>query len=249
MSSLQRQVHRAAITRSRRRAYRLMLPGAMFGIAPNILLKPAWRLPMNTSPNTANPEPAVEKAAVRYLEELETAIKQCSGVIPEDALEDTREFLHESLVKMVIPPDCRSQDERETWLWETAIRQLGTPGEIADAYAAHATPMPELPGYAPGWRICCTRCGRSAPAAKAGMIRIGAVSYHKYVVGYCRGCGGFRWLRVIQDLQKPILTRLLGDRLTAAELRLRMHHPWRVALGIPIAALTLATVLLYFLMR
>ena len=49
-------------------------------------------------------------------------------------------------------------------------------------------------GYAPNWVIRCPRCGRSGDAAEAGVVRIGAASNGKRVLGRCQACGRLRWL-------------------------------------------------------
>ena len=47
-------------------------------------------------------------------------------------------------------------------------------------------------GHAPGWQFRCTKCGRTRDAAEAGVVRIGAASVGKRVLGYCSGCHRFR---------------------------------------------------------
>ena len=79
---------------------------------------------------------------------------------------------------------------------------------------------------APGWRICCTRCGRSAPLAAVGGTRIGARSRHKYTLGFCRGCRRFRFLRIIQDLETHNLTDAVSAAGTPEQMRATMHRPW-----------------------
>ncbi len=46
-------------------------------------------------------------------------------------------------------------------------------------------------GYAPGWILRCTSCGHTGDASKAGIIRIGARSWGKRIVGHCSQCGGW----------------------------------------------------------
>lgn len=51
-------------------------------------------------------------------------------------------------------------------------------------------------GYAPGWQLRCTRCNHTRDAGDAGLIRIGAISAGKRLLGYCKNCHGLRWLAV-----------------------------------------------------
>ncbi len=51
-------------------------------------------------------------------------------------------------------------------------------------------------GFAPGWQLRCTRCGRTRDAGEAGLVRYKAASASKRTLGFCRGCRGFRWLAV-----------------------------------------------------
>ncbi len=51
-------------------------------------------------------------------------------------------------------------------------------------------------GFAPGWQVRCVSCGWTVPAAELGIVRVGAWSYKKFLVGRCRGCGRIRFLAV-----------------------------------------------------
>lgn len=53
---------------------------------------------------------------------------------------------------------------------------------------------PEGGGFAPGWRLRCAKCGWSADAGEAGIVRIGAASFRKRVLGTCGQCGRVRLL-------------------------------------------------------
>ena len=161
-----------------------------------------------------------------YLEELEHQLKQLPCVEPEEALSDAREHLQNELDSMGARRFQLSAEERMAHLTDV----FGDPEQVASQYAEAAGPAARLGGYAPGWRICCTRCGRSAPAAQAGIIRIGAWSWHKYIGGYCRGCRRFRWLRLIKDLDNTNLTKRLGATTTAGQVRHSLHRPWTVIL-------------------
>ena len=121
------------------------------------------------------------------------------------------------------------------------IQHYGEPAAVADEYERNAKPNRlKLPGHAPGWRICCTTCGRSAPAAKVGITRIAAASVHKYTLGWCHDCGFFRFMRIQKDLDKPTLTAKLGVATVPAELREVSHRPWQVLAAI--AMFVVATV-------
>jgi hypothetical protein len=62
-----------------------------------------------------------------------------------------------------------------------------------------ATPPPELPeALAPGWYACCTKCGRTRTLASVGGVRLGANrSAMKVTLGWCLGCKGLRFIRVV----------------------------------------------------
>ena len=161
---------------------------------------------------------------VQYLKRLESELKRRQGVVPEDALCDAREFLqreHDTFDQAGV----RSIPEVFNHLVDT----FGQPAEVAAQYEDAAV---EFIGqtnlglsHAPGWRVCCTRCGRSAPAKDAGITRIGAISWHKYTLGWCRDCQWFRWLRIARDIERPNLTRSLGTATTAEKLRATSHWP------------------------
>lgn len=124
-------------------------------------------------------DPVVPPGAHRYLCELELEVKQIPGCNPEEAISDAREFLlsdYDALVRSAEPPDDQSH-------YDLIVESFGTPKEVASQYQSATVPTPKCttPGYAPGWRICCTRCGRSAPLAAIGGTRIGASSVHKYI--------------------------------------------------------------------
>jgi hypothetical protein len=163
-------------------------------------------------------------AVRRYLEELELELKQQPGVSPEEALSDAREFL----ISRMHGRARSGEGPPEQELYDHFVATLGAPSSIAQHYAAHAHPFQRRPGLAPGWRICCTRCGRSAPLAAVGGIRLGAKSFHKYTLGWCRDCRRFRFLRIIQDLDSANLTERLGVTATPDEVRRTMHRPWLV---------------------
>lgn len=53
-----------------------------------------------------------------------------------------------------------------------------------------------MKGYAPGWRVRCTKCNRTRDASEVGMIRVGAWSYKKYTLGWCSHCGRLRFVAI-----------------------------------------------------
>ena len=170
-----------------------------------------------------------------YLKALELELKQMSGVLPEEALSDAREFLlneHDTLLDQ--RPDLGYQD-----LMEHFVDTYGAPRQIAAKYAATEKKSLEMPGFAPGWRLCCTTCGRSKPAERAGVVRIAPLA-HKYVLGYCSNCRWIRWISVVKDLDQTNLTEQLGATTTAEQLRDDVHRPWLTVFGI---LLTVAAIL------
>lgn len=53
-----------------------------------------------------------------------------------------------------------------------------------------------MKGYAPGWRVRCTRCGGTRDAADAGIVRVAAWSFKKFVLGKCPACRRWAFLAV-----------------------------------------------------
>jgi len=51
-------------------------------------------------------------------------------------------------------------------------------------------------GYAPGWQLRCTKCGHTGEAGRAGLVRIGAWSAGKRILGVCRKCKTLRLVAV-----------------------------------------------------
>jgi uncharacterized membrane protein len=169
------------------------------------------------------------------LRELELALKQVPGVSPEEALSDAREFLMQdagALARSGEPPDVLDH-------YQNIVAQYGSPEQIAKQYADDSVAPRPFQGYAPGWRICCTHCGRSAPLASVGGIRIGAKSVHKYTLGYCSSCKRLRFLRILQDLDRTNLTDQLGVSQTPAQVRAKMHRPIATIVSIVVLVLVI----------
>ena len=143
-----------------------------------------------------------QKTAIeKYLNELEYFIKRCDGVYPKEVIADA----HEHLFRFEKDAKCQGEVDEEA-LYQLYCQQFGTPETIANQFQQVARRPLNLPGFAPGWRISCPKCGRSKPLAKAGAVRIGARSISKKVLGWCSGCGWLRWLKVTRDLNKPNLS-------------------------------------------
>ncbi|MBL8820043.1 MAG: transglutaminase domain-containing protein [Planctomyces sp.] len=143
--------------------------------------------------NPNSNHPAIQK----YLGELEIASKQRIGIIPDQVISDAREHLVRDLEALIQAEPGLRIDE----LYDHFVQSYGLPDVIADAYAeGSSATQTRIPGFAPGWRISCPKCGRSAPAAAAGMTRIGARSVGKRVLGWCSECRWPRLLRVTRDL-------------------------------------------------
>jgi hypothetical protein len=58
-------------------------------------------------------------------------------------------------------------------------------------------------GFAPGWQIRCPSCGRTADASEAGIVRVGAASVGKRILGRCTQCKRLRWL-ALERKSQPI---------------------------------------------
>ena len=173
----------------------------------------------------------------KYLESLELELKKQVGVSPEEALSDAREFLQnnwESLSRA--EPGLEDGD-----IYAHFVETFGSPESVAESYADTSDPFRQfVPGYAPGWRVCCTKCGRSAPAGKVGITRIGACSSHKYTLGFCRTCRWIRFVRIVRDSDRTNLTQQLGTDRTPDAVRRTMHRPWLVILGTIAFVITLS---------
>jgi len=192
---------------------------------------------------------AMPVAVRRYLEELEISLKRQVGVSPEEALSDAREHLIANADALARSGESPGEDE----LYVHFVATFGEPAAVAGEYAGGeadrvgAASRPRLlpwPGHAPGWRICCTACGRSAPLAKIGGIRVGARSVHKYTIGWCRQCGWFRWLRIIRDLETANLAEYMGMTKTPEQSLRSMHRP--ILTVVAIVVLTFGVILAAF---
>ena len=51
-------------------------------------------------------------------------------------------------------------------------------------------------GYAPGWQVRCTKCGRTRDAADVGIVRVGARSWKKFTLGWCSHCRRWRFIAI-----------------------------------------------------
>ncbi|MCA9265308.1 MAG: hypothetical protein KDA60_15715, partial [Planctomycetales bacterium] len=162
-------------------------------------------------------------AVTAYLEQLERAVKQKIGVVPEEILCDAREHLQHDIEALnVCEPGLSTEQVHHHF-----ITTYGDPHDVAAHYEDFAQPLLRAgKGYAPGWRISCTSCGRSVPAARAGIVRVGAASVHKYVLGWCADCHWLRWMRLEKDLERTNLTRALGAEKDSDTMRRQRHHPW-----------------------
>ncbi len=176
-------------------------------------------------------------AILKYLQQLELAVKQIPGLSPEEVLSDAREFLVEDAYAL----ERSGEPPNESEHWEHILQRFGAPDQIAAQYSAQIEPVPTRAGYAPGWRICCTTCGRSAPLAAVGGIRIGAYSKHKYTVSYCRNCHNLRFFRIVKDLNKTNLTDQLGMQQTTDQVRRRWHRPWATLVTILVMVAVMLT--------
>lgn len=165
-------------------------------------------------------QPALPAPVLSYLRILEIQLKHRFGVRVEEVLSDAREFLVNDY-KALHQSEPGIDDES---CYQHFLHSFGEPNSVAEGYGLAKSPK-GLQGYAPGWRICCTRCGISAPASETGMIRVAAYASHKYIGSWCSQCGMRRWFRVIKDLDETNLTDQLAMNVTPEEMRARMHKP------------------------
>ncbi len=162
---------------------------------------------------------------LRYLRELEPLIKARVGVFVEQVLSDAREYLVNDYDALATSEPGLDDES----VYGHFVENFGTPLQTASQYGeGHGARK----GNAPGWRICCTRCGKSAPATEVGITRIGARSYHCYKMCYCGNCRRLRWARLIRDLNDTNLTDRLAMEQTPEHVISRMHKPWTVVAAI-----------------
>ncbi len=163
------------------------------GTRPKSLSKRFWRAKVN------RPLPG---PVLRYLRELEPLVKARVGVFVEQVLSDAREYLVNDYDALATSEPGLDDES----VYHHFVENFGTPLQTASQYGEeHGVRR----GNAPGWRICCTRCGKSAPATEVGITKIGARSYHSYKMCHCSHCRRLRWARLIRDLNDTNLT----DRL------------------------------------
>lgn len=165
---------------------------------------------------------SLHPAIVSFLEEVELELKRMDGLAPEEALSELRAHLAAE-----VSSHAHEGPERTSAQWRRRfVSSLGEPWQVARDFA-QAEPGRRV-GHAPGWRIACSRCGRSTPLDRVpGAIRVGARSWHKYTLGWCSSCRRPRWLRLQRDMDRPRLTASLGARGTPEQLRAR-NRPWLV---------------------
>lgn len=157
-----------------------------------------------------------------YLGQIELSLKQRSGVVPEQIVHD----LHCRFADAMANRGGLQSDIDEHCL----ANDFGAPSEIALAHGDD--PQPPDSGNAPGWRICCTACGRSSPAGRVGITRLGARSWHKYTAGRCRDCGRITSCRLIRDLDHVTMAGPIMDGQTPKQIRQFTHHPWKTVAAI-----------------
>lgn len=139
----------------------------------------------------------MHEAAERYLALVERELKRIPGIVPSEGAEDARELLTDDLEQVVTGETDVGPDE----LFDRIVERFGRPEDVAAAYRQRSDRADVRPmGYAPGWRMVCPQCGRSAPAAYGGLVRIGAWSPFKFILGFCRGCRRLRVFRLVNDL-------------------------------------------------
>ncbi len=133
----------------------------------------------------------MDEAVERYLARVERELRKVSGIHVESAVANVRELLEEGLEEM------QSEDLDN---YDALVARFGRPEEIASAHAEHEDSSHKGPlGHAPGWRLVCSSCGRSTPAANGGLVRVGALSWGKILLGFCRPCRRLRVMRLVKD--------------------------------------------------
>ena len=43
-------------------------------------------------------------------------------------------------------------------------------------------------GFAPGWIVRCTKCGKIRKADEAGVVRVGSIASFSYTLDWCSNC-------------------------------------------------------------
>lgn len=132
-----------------------------------------------------------------YVRQLEVALRVLPRSRQKESLADAAEHLRsewESLQRA----DARVGAGEALEHFEATF---GTPDEVAAMYAEGVSESGSgkswsLAALRSPWLISCGKCGRSKPAERAGVYRIGAWSLHKYTLGYCRSCRRLRFLKI-----------------------------------------------------
>lgn len=160
----------------------------------------------------------------KYLQDLELALKARPVVSIEDSLSDAREHLVREWEAIHRADGAMGAGEIYSHFCET----FGAPEMVAEERRIPGAVSKKV-GHAPGWRLCCRSCGRSVPADHFPMVRVGARSTYKLLLTYCRGCKGYRWVRLIRDLEVANITDSLGLQNDPEEARALLHRVPRLS--------------------
>ncbi len=141
----------------------------------------------------------VHPAVAKYLLELELAAKNHVGLHPNQILRDAEEHLMRDAEALLRAEPGLDNEAMLQHFYQT----FGQPDEVAQSYVSFSdSSTTSIPAFAANWRIFCPQCGRSAPAKKVGVTRIGARSIGKRILGWCSECRKFRLLRLSRDLNR-----------------------------------------------
>ena len=134
----------------------------------------------------------MKDGARKYRHRLRRAFRRQRIPMEEEGVADFDEFLREAF------------DTREPG-YDELVESFGLPEAVACSYLDPAResesrrPPPKSPLHqAPGWKLSCTRCGRTRDAEQVGpfFVRRGAWTVGKFLLGYCRGCRRPRFIRL-----------------------------------------------------
>jgi hypothetical protein len=136
-----------------------------------------------------------------YLEQFRRALEAQDVDSQQEALSDAREFLEAEF------EECRRTrpDLEEAEAFELVCQRFGSVDAVARAYdhaegpsaakAFHRTSRRW--SYAPGWKVSCTRCGRSADLGSVAPLTVRWMAWArlKFGLAWCSTCRRPTWIR------------------------------------------------------
>jgi hypothetical protein len=143
----------------------------------------------------------MNQAIESYLEQLRRSLEAHDVDHQKEALDDAREYLEAEY------EECKRSrpDLDESHAMELVCRRFGDVETVANAYdrAEGSTRAKTYHrwsrrfSYAPGWKVTCSGCGRSADLASVAPFTVRWMAWSRFKVrlGWCTECRRLVWLR------------------------------------------------------